>query len=410
MVQGRGHLPTAREVVLRFQRRRRRRPARTDLQTGLHRQPGRGHDLAAAVLSVAPARRRLRHRRLPRRASRLRHRGRRAQADPRRPCARPARDHRAGGEPYLRPASVVPAGARRAPRLGRAQLLRLVGQRQGLRRHPRHLLRHRKIELDLGPGRQCLLLAPLLLAPARPELRQPASAQGSAGGDAALARHGRGRPAAGRRALPGRARGHQQREPARDPSGAQAHPRRHRRRIPGPPAAGRGQPVARGRAGVFRQRRRMPHVVPLPADAAHVHGHRAGRPLSHHRHHPPDAGHPRHLPVGHLPAQPRRTDAGDGHQPRTRLPVERLCGRSARAHQPGHPPPAGAAAGTRPAPRRIDEQPAAVHAGHAGALLRRRTGHGRQRAPGRPRRRVPADAVVARPQRRLLARRPRARC
>jgi maltose alpha-D-glucosyltransferase/alpha-amylase len=53
-------------------------------------------------------------------------------------------------------------------------------------------------------------------------------------------------------------------------------------------------------------------------------------------------------------------------------------------------------------PHQADEQPAAVDAGHAGAVLRRRDRHGRQHLPGRPRRRAHADAVDQRPQRRLL--------
>ena len=71
-----------------------------------------------------------------------------------------------------------------------------------------------------------------------------------------------------------------------------------------PHAARRGQPVAGGHAALFRRRRRMPHGVPLPADAAHVHGGRAGGPAPDHRHHAPDAGDPGGLPVGDLPAQP----------------------------------------------------------------------------------------------------------
>ena len=39
----------------------------------------------------------------------------------------------------------------------------------------------------------------------------------------------------------------------------------------------------------FGAGRRMPHGVPLPADAAHVHGDRAGGPLPDHRHPAPDA-------------------------------------------------------------------------------------------------------------------------
>ena len=172
-----------------------------------------------------------------------------------------------------------------------------------------------------------------------------------------------------------------------------------------PHAAGRGQPVAGGHQGLFRPGRRMPHGVPLPADAAHVHGAGARGPLPDHRHHAPDAADPRHLPVGDLPAQSRRADARDGDRFGARLSVADLRHRPARAHQPRHPPPAGAAARARPPPHRADELPAALHARHAGDLLRRRDRHGRQHPPRRPRRRAHADAVVARPQRRLLARR-----
>ena len=63
--------------------------------------------------------------------------------------------------------------------------------------------------------------------------------------------------------------------------------------------------------------------------------------------------------------------------------------------------------GARPPPHRADEPPAAVDARHAGDLLRRRDRHGRQRLSRRPQRRAHADAVVAGPQRRVLARRSR---
>ena len=45
--------------------------------------------------------------------------------------------------------------------------------RRPVRRRAHHLPRHRAVELDLGPGGGPVLLAPLLLAPARPQLRQP---------------------------------------------------------------------------------------------------------------------------------------------------------------------------------------------------------------------------------------------
>ena len=89
------------------------------------------------------------------------------------------------------------------------------------------------------------------------------------------------------------------------------------------------------------------------------------------RHHAADARHPGQLPVGDIPAQSRRADAGDGDQQRTRLPVGGLCRGPAGAAQPRHTPPPGAADGARPPPHRADEQPAAHHARHAGHLLRR---------------------------------------
>ena len=67
--------------------------------------------------------------------------------------------------------------ARRAkPGSAAAQFLRLVRQRPEICRHAHHLRRHRAVELDLGPGGRRLLLAPLLLASARPEFRQSAGA------------------------------------------------------------------------------------------------------------------------------------------------------------------------------------------------------------------------------------------
>ena len=53
----------------------------------------------------------------------------------------------------------------------------------------------------------------------------------------------------------------------------------------------------------------------FPADAADVHGDRAGGPLSDHRHYAPDARYPGGLPMGDFPAQPRRADPRNGHRP-----------------------------------------------------------------------------------------------
>ena len=71
--------------------------------------------------------------------------------------------------------------------------------------------------------------------------------------------------------VPVRARGHELREPARDARLPQARARRDRRELPRPRAARRGQPVAGRRRRVLRRRRRVPHVLPLPGHAAHVH-------------------------------------------------------------------------------------------------------------------------------------------
>ena len=74
------------------------------------------------------------------------------------------------------------------------------------------------------------------------------------------------------------------------------------------------------------------------------------------------------------------------------------------AHQPRHPPPPGPAARQRPPQDRAAQRAAVLAARHAGHLLRRRDRDGRQRLPRRPQRRAHADAVVGRPQRRVLDR------
>ena len=116
--------------------------------------------------------------------------------------------------------------------------------------------------------------------------------------------------------------------------------------LPQPHAARRSEPVAVGRARVLRRRRRVPHGVPLPADAAAVHGAAAGGSAPDHRDPRADAGDPRDLPVGDLPPQPRRADARDGERRGARLHVRGLRRRPADADQRRHPPAAGAAAWT----------------------------------------------------------------
>src|SRR5207237_6743791 len=87
--------------------------------------------------------------------------------------ARAASVERAGLQPHIRPASLVPAltpGPRRQPLAG---FLRLERDEPAIRRGADHLQGLRDLELDLGPPGRRLLLASVLLPPARPQLRQP---------------------------------------------------------------------------------------------------------------------------------------------------------------------------------------------------------------------------------------------
>ena len=243
LVQARRVLRGTGPGVRRLEPGRHRRPARADREARLHPVAGRGLPLAAPVLRLAAARRRLRHPRLPRGAARVRHRRRLRGAARRGAQARHPGGHRPGDEPHLGHPPVV-RGVPAQPRGSLRRLLRLVRRQLRLPGRADHLRRHRDLELDLRPGARPVLLAPVLLPPARPELRQPGRAGRDDRGPAVLAGPGHRRVPAGRGALPVRARGHQLREPRRDPPVPQALPQGDGRRVPGPGAAGRGQPVA----------------------------------------------------------------------------------------------------------------------------------------------------------------------
>lgn len=168
--------------------------------------------------------------------------------------------------------------------------------------------------------------------------------------------------------------------------------------------------MAGGRRRLLRRlpqrRRRMPHGVPFPRHATHLHGRAQGIPLPGLGNPRQDPGHSLQLPMGHLPAQPRRAHARNGHGRRTRLHVRGVRQRPAYARQHRHPPPARPAPGQRPQPDRTVHRPAAVPARLADPLLRRRDRHGRQHLARRPRRGADTDAVDAGPQRGLLLLRP----
>ena len=153
----------------------------------------------------------------------------------------------------------------------------------------------------MGRNRAGALLASLLQPSARSQLRQSARPEGDFQDDAVLVRHRRRRVPLGCDSLPVRARRDEQRKPARDARGDQADSQVDRRTVSQSNAARRGQPVAGGCLRLFRQRRRMPYGVSLSADAANVHGNRAGGPPSDHRNHVADARHTGQLPMGDLP-------------------------------------------------------------------------------------------------------------
>ena len=278
--------------------------------------------------------------------------------------------------------------SREDPRRTLRRLLRLVRHRRPLRGRPGDLRRHRAVELGLGPGPAAVLLAPVLLPPARPELRQPRGPAGDARRDRLLARQGARRVPARRGPLPLRASRHQRREPPRDARVPQDGAAIRRRQLPRRDPALRGQPVAGRRGRVLRRpgrgRRRVPHGLPLPGDAPHLHGRPPGEPLPDLRDHGADAGDPRRLPVGHLPAQPRRAHPGDGDRRGPRLHVGRVRPGPADEGQHRHPPAAGAAPRQRHQPDGAVHRTAALPAGIAGALLRRRDRDGRQHLAGRP--------------------------
>ena len=105
------------------------------------------------------------------------------------------------------------------------------------------------------PVARGLLLASLLFAPARSQFRQSAGVSRHRQRDAFLARSRGRRHAARRRALPDRARRHQQRKPAGNARNPAPAAPRNGPALPRPHAARRGQSMARGRAAIFRRGR-----------------------------------------------------------------------------------------------------------------------------------------------------------
>ncbi len=201
-------------------------------QARLPAGPRRHRDLAPAVLPLAPARRRLRHRRLHRRPSGHGHAGRLRPLARRGAPARPARHHRAGAEPHLGPAPLVPARAAGAGRLGGARLLRLERHAGALPRGAHHLQGLRALELVVGSAGATPTYWHRFYAH-QPDLNfeNPAVHEALLERGRLLVRHGGRRAAARRRAVPLRGRRDELREPPPDARVPQEAARAHRREV-----------------------------------------------------------------------------------------------------------------------------------------------------------------------------------
>ncbi len=210
MVEERRHLLPGRRDLPRRRPRRHRRLHRVD-RSG--RTPGRARHrlhLAHAVLPRAEPRRRLRHHRLllGRPAPGLTRRRRGVPASGTRP--RHPGDRRPRREPHLGQASVVQGGPPQ-PRRPHARLVRLGRRATAVARHRRGVPRCGGQHLDQGRPDRAVVPAPLLLAPTRPQHRQPRGAERDRQDRRVLARGRRGRLPGRRRALPDRDRRHERR-------------------------------------------------------------------------------------------------------------------------------------------------------------------------------------------------------
>ena len=127
-----------------------------------------------------------------------------------------------------------------------------------------------------GTRPAAVLLAPVLLAPAGPELRQPQGPRGHARGDLVLVRHGPRRVPARRRAVPLRAPRHQRRELPETHQFLKMVRTYVDEHYPGRvllAEANQWPADVVDYFGDFEKRgRRVPHVLPLPRHAAHLHG------------------------------------------------------------------------------------------------------------------------------------------
>ena len=246
--------------------------------------------------------------------------------------AGPAGHHRAGPGPHLRRAPVVPAGPAGRARVGPSATSTCGATRRTA--SPRPGSSSPTTRRRTGPSTrsaEAYYWHRFYSHQPEPQLRQPGGASGHVRRRRLLARDGRRRPAAGRRPLPVCPGGHQLREPARDlrvpaaSSAAHIDARFEDRMLlaeanqwPEDAVAymGKGDmchmafhfPLMPRMFMAARQEDRFP-IVDILAET-------------------PTA--PARVPVGAVPAQPRRADPRDGHRRGARLHVPGLRRRTPR--------------------------------------------------------------------------------
>ena len=169
LVQGRRHLRGPRPRLRRPRRRRHRRLPRADRRSSTTCRTSASPRIWLLPFYPSPLQgRRLRHRRLhatsiPRtgRCATSRRSSREAHRRGLRVITELVLNHTSDQHPWFQRARRAPAGHRRA------RLLRLERHAREVPGRPDHLQGLRAVELDLGPGGQGVLLAPLLLATSR---------------------------------------------------------------------------------------------------------------------------------------------------------------------------------------------------------------------------------------------------
>ena len=352
--------------VRRLQPRRLRRPARADRQARLPAVARRRLPVAAAVLRLAAARRRLRHPRLLQGAAassapssdfvelldEAHARGIRVITDL-------VMNHTSDQHPWFQASRSDPDGPYGDFYVWSDDDTRYV-------RRPDHLRRHRDVQLDLRPRARAVLLAPVLLPPARPQLRQPRRPGGDARRAAVLAGP-RASTASGSTPCPtsSSARAPTARTSPRRTSSSSGCARWSTRSTrtaccwPRPTSGRRTSSSTSATPDGGDECHMAFHFPLMPRIFMAVRRESAlpdlGDPGA-------DAGDPAELPVGHLPAQPRRADARDGHRRRARLHVRGVRQGPADEGQHRHPPAPRPAAGQRPRPARAVHRAAAVAA------------------------------------------------